>query len=91
VVHILLVNFISKLMNVCLMKTQFFRWSDRHAALPMVLVPRVVVTHIATAPDTDRGIHGNSNQSVTPTLADAAADGPTDTAAATETFTRGQS
>jgi hypothetical protein len=45
VVHILLVNFMSKLMNVCLMKTQFFRWSDRHATLPMVLVPQVVMTY----------------------------------------------
>jgi hypothetical protein len=45
VMHILLVNFMSKLVNVRLMKTQFFRWSDRHVALQMVLVPQVVVTH----------------------------------------------
>jgi hypothetical protein len=45
VVHILLVNLMSKLMNVCLMKTQIFRWSDRHATPPMVLVAQVVVTH----------------------------------------------
>jgi hypothetical protein len=45
-----LLIFTSKFMNMCLMITQICRWSDRHAAPRMVLVPQVVVTHCRDHP-----------------------------------------
>jgi hypothetical protein len=78
-------------MNVCFMKTQFFRWSDRHAALPMVLVPPVVVTHHRHIPNTNRDTPDSANRRIVPALVDAAADGPADTAGGAETSAWGQS
>jgi hypothetical protein len=43
--HILLVNLCEQAYDMCLMRTQFFRWSDQHIALPTVMVRRVVMTY----------------------------------------------
>jgi hypothetical protein len=40
-----LLIYVSKLMNMCLMRTQLFRWSDRHVAPPTVLACRVMVIY----------------------------------------------
>jgi hypothetical protein len=40
-----LLIYVSKLMNMCLMRTQLFRWSDRHVAPLTVLTCRVVVIY----------------------------------------------
>jgi hypothetical protein len=40
-----LLIYVSKLMNMCLMRTQLFRWSDRHIAPPTVLTRRAVVIY----------------------------------------------
>jgi hypothetical protein len=81
----------SKLMNVCIIKTHFFRWSDRHTTLPMVLVPQVVMTHHRTTLDTDRGTPDSANRRIAPAPADAAVDGPAGTTAGTKTSAWGQS
>jgi hypothetical protein len=40
-----LLIYVSKLMNMCLMRTQLFRWSDRHVAPPTVLKRQAVVIY----------------------------------------------
>jgi hypothetical protein len=45
-----LLIYVNKLMNKCLMRTQFFRWSDRHVAPPTVLLRQVVVIYLHHRP-----------------------------------------
>jgi hypothetical protein len=82
-VHVLLVNFRSKLTNV-FSENSIFRWLDRHVIPRMVLVPWVVVTYRRPACGTNRGIRGNTNRSVVPDPVGATADGPTTTTNATD-------
>jgi hypothetical protein len=73
-----LLIYVSKLMNMCLMRTQLFRWSDLHVAPPTVLTRRAVVIYHRTTHDAGGDFQGHPNRSVAPNLTDAVANHPTD-------------